>query len=210
MILLVSGCNKSKTDVANNGISEYTAKKMQEENVDSYVDDDNNILENEIIENEEKNEITKENIITNNETKDNETMDNDTKEIKTSSEIDTKNTEEDNNFTDEITEDEIDTENVTYKIHQGIIDCKTTDQCLEISLPIQYDYQDIISNVYYHEVLSKEGKVLGYYIQYILKEIKFDNYQMCLSKIDILKNKIENKIDNYICQDDGSLLKNED
>ena len=39
--------------------------------------------------------------------------------------------------------------------------------------------------------------------------IKFDNYQMCLSKIDILKNKIGNKIDNYICQNDGSLLKNE-
>ena len=158
----------------------------------------------------QKNEITEENVVTSDITKNDDTMDNDINEIKTSPEIDTKSTIDNNNIDDKKTEDEIDTENVTYKIHQGIIDCKTTDQCLEISLPIQYDYQDIISNVYYHEVLSKEGKVLGYYIQYILKEIKFDNYQMCLSKIDILKNKIENKIDNYICQDDGSLLKNED
>ena len=105
---------------------------------------------------------------------------------------------------------EVDAENDDFNIHQGIIDCKTIDACMEMSLPIQFELKNSIDNIFYLEVKDKNQKPLGYYIEYHFKNYKYDTYDTCIKKSEYLNEKISDRINNYNCKEDGTLIINEE
>lgn len=106
---------------------------------------------------------------------------------------------------EEETFDKIDKNDKNYHIHKGIIDCLNTNECMEITLPIQLEYNNIISNVTYIEVVSNSHKVMGYFIKYIFKPYQFKTYDMCKNVMEEIKLVLNNKIDNISCSENGEL-----
>ena len=51
-----------------------------------------------------------------------------------------------------IQDDEVNLEAFDYQIHKGRIDCLTTSECVDISLPIQFELKNAIDSVFYLEV----------------------------------------------------------
>ena len=99
--------------------------------------------------------------------------------------------------------DFVDTENDDYSKHKGRIDCLDIDECISKSVPIQYEFKDIISDIFYLEVLSKSDKILGYYIDYSFKSYKYEDYPMCMNKLTSLNEKIKNLDFEFTCDDNG-------
>ena len=94
---------------------------------------------------------------------------------------------------------------IDYPIHKGRIDCQDEASCQEISLPLQFKYKDLISNVFYLEVLSKNNQVLGYFIEYVFTEHQYENSDECHNFGDSIKKDLDNKIISYECTDDNTL-----
>ena len=205
IILLLTSC-KEET-INDNTLGELTKNimlqketgKSNKEDIpkDEAIEEDNLKKETTIEENKEtvlkpkeniiKNDVVKEKVI---ETKDNEN--NETTEVK-----DNKISE-----ADKTTDD--------YDIHKGIIDCITIDECIELSLPIQYELKNFIDNIFYLQVKDNKQNPIGYYIEYHLKDYKYDDYDTCLKKSEYLKEKLSDRINNYNCTEEGILAINKE
>lgn len=205
IILLLTSC-KEET-INDNTLGELTKNimlqketgKSNKEDIpkDEAIEEDNLKKETTIEENKETVLKPKENIIKNDvvnekviETKDNEN--NETTEVK-----DNKISE-----ADKTTDD--------YDIHKGIIDCITIDECIELSLPIQYELKNFIDNIFYLQVKDNKQNPIGYYIEYHLKDYKYDDYDTCLKKSEYLKEKLSDRINNYNCTEEGILAINKE
>ena len=103
--------------------------------------------------------------------------------------------------------EEVDQSNIDYQTHKGRIDCLTAEECINLSLPIQFELKDIIDSVFYLEVKTNSNKSLGYYIDYHFKEYQYEEYDTCIEKLNYLEQKIPDKINDYVCTDDGIFKK---
>ena len=110
--------------------------------------------------------------------------------------IDEKKEEIEKNDDDKI----VDETDASYKIHKGRIDCTEIDKCMDISDLIKNDYNYLIQDIIYVPVLNKNKKSLGYFINYLFHDYKFDTYQECNS-IGIKLKELLSDI-NYNCTDD--------
>lgn len=99
----------------------------------------------------------------------------------------------------------VDESSIDYPIHKGKIDCETESSCIEKSLPIQFKYHDVISNVFYLEVLSKSNQVLGYFIEYVLIDYQYETEEACQTIGTNIKNDLNDKIISYECTEDNIL-----
>ena len=102
-------------------------------------------------------------------------------------------------------DDDIDTASFDYQIHRGRIDCLTPNECITLSLPIQFELKNNIDSVFYLEVKTNSNRSLGYFISYSFKDYRYDDYDTCLSKGNYLKEKLTDRITHYKCHDDGTL-----
>ena len=103
-------------------------------------------------------------------------------------------------------EDKVDINDKNYPIHKGIIDCTDITKCMEVALPIQLKYSNLISNVTYLEVMSNNHKVLGYYIKYVFKSYQFESHDQCEATIDEVKQLLNDKTPTISCNENGELL----
>ena len=83
------------------------------------------------------------------------------------------------------------------------IDCIDIDECISLSLPIQFELKDIIDSVFYLEVKDDNNQLLGYSIDWSFHDYNYENYDACIEKGNFLKEKISNS--DYKCSDDGIL-----
>ena len=99
----------------------------------------------------------------------------------------------------------VDETNIDYPIHQGKIDCQDENSCMDLSLPIQFKYNELISNTFYLAVLAKNNQTLGYFIEYVFKTHQYDNHEECQTIGENIKKDLNNKITSYNCTDDNIL-----
>ena len=92
-----------------------------------------------------------------------------------------------------------------YQIHKGRIDCHNEDECMKISLPLQFKYKDIIANTFYTEVISENNNLLGYFIEYVFEDGKYENKEKCDEKGKAITEELSDRITNYECSDEGLL-----
>ena len=180
LIIIITGCNKKAVD-EDNKISKITEKAMIEKNNISNENTDEDSIEKNV------GEIIEENIINAVGEDKNKTTDSITTNI-----IINKT---------EVVDDTFD-----YQIHKGRIDCLDVDECINISLPIQFELKNIIDNVFYLEVKAESNKTLGYYINYSFKNHQYENYDICLNKEKYLKEKLSDRISKGECSSDGLLV----
>ena len=107
-------------------------------------------------------------------------------------------------------DDMVDEESLDYPIHKGRIDCQDEASCMDKSIPIQFKYKQAISNVFYLEVISKKGNVLGYFIEYNFKESKYQNNEECNLIGKDIRDTLSDRIVSYECSDEGILTINTD
>lgn len=93
----------------------------------------------------------------------------------------------------------IDTTHPDYYIHKGKKDCTDSSGCMDISLPIQFKYKKNISNTFYIEVKSKDGTVLGYFIEYVFKEYAYSSDEECNQIGNEIKSKLSDRVTSYSC-----------
>ena len=93
----------------------------------------------------------------------------------------------------------IDTTHPDYYIHKGKKDCTDSSSCMDISLPIQFKYKKNISNTFYVEVKSKDGTVLGYFIEYVFKEYTYSSDEECNQIGNEIKSKLSDRVTSYSC-----------
>ena len=101
--------------------------------------------------------------------------------------------------------DTVDESSMDYPIHKGRIDCETESNCMDKSIPLQFKYKNLITNVFYIEVISKNENVLGYFIQYNFKENKYSTKEECETIGSNIKEDLIDKITNYECLEDNIL-----
>ena len=101
--------------------------------------------------------------------------------------------------------DEVDEESIDYNIHKGRIDCKNEAECMNKSIPIQFKYKKSIANVYYLEVISKNNNILGYFIEYIFKENKYDTYEECNNIGIEIQDILSDRVESFECTGNGIL-----
>ena len=107
-------------------------------------------------------------------------------------------------------DDMVDEESLDYPIHKGRIDCQDEASCMDKSIPIQFKYKQAISNVFYLEVISKKGNVLGYFIEYNFKDSKYQNNEECNLIGKDIQDTLSDRVISYECSDDGILKINTD
>lgn len=99
----------------------------------------------------------------------------------------------------------VDTNNLDYHIHRGRIDCSNLDDCMSISMPIQYQFKKSILNSFYIEVIAKNDNTLGYFIEYIFKEYNYGSKDECEKMGSKIKQTLSNKVKGYNCDSEGVL-----
>ena len=118
----------------------------------------------------------------------------------------TKIEENTNPTNDEINDNEIANDTFDYQIHKGRIDCLTIDECMNMSLPIQFALKNTINNIFYLEVKTKNNESLGYFINYSFKDYQYEDYDACLKKEEYLKEKLNDRIIKCECNQEGLLV----
>ena len=93
----------------------------------------------------------------------------------------------------------IDTTHPDYYIHKGKKDCTDSSSCMDISLPIQFKYKKNISNTFYVEVKSKDGTVLGYFIEYVFKEYTYSSDEECNQVGNEIKSTLSDRVTGFSC-----------
>ena len=93
----------------------------------------------------------------------------------------------------------IDTTHPDYYIHKGKKDCTDSSSCMDISLPIQLKYKKNISNTFYVEVKSKDGTVLGYFIEYVFKEYTYSSDEECNQVGNEIKSTLSDRVTGFSC-----------
>lgn len=181
IIFFITACNNSKITKKYNDISNLTKEKMI--NKDILIVEEGN-------DDKKTNDIDSEKLVDNK--KDEKFLNEKEKELN-----------EDNVIKHNDDDDFVDTENDDYPKHKGRIDCLEIDECISKSVPIQYEFKNIISDIFYLEVLSKSDKILGYYIDYSFKNYKYEDYPMCMNKLTSLNEKIKNLDFEFTCDDNG-------
>ncbi len=96
--------------------------------------------------------------------------------------------------------DEIDDSSLDYQIHKGRIDCLNEKACLERSMPIQFEFKDIITNTFYLEVHAKNDEVLGYFIEYVFRTNTYDTEEECENVGRAIKETLNDRVTAYTCQ----------
>lgn len=109
-----------------------------------------------------------------------------------------------------VEEDAIDENHPDYPIHKGRIDCQTESECMELSLPIQFKYKKNIANTFYTAIISKQNKVLGYFIEYIFTENQYEMMEECRQTGESIKETLSDRITNYECNEENILKINTD
>ena len=105
----------------------------------------------------------------------------------------------------EVVDNSVDTNSLDYNEHRGRIDCYSSDECMNISLPIQFKYSNSITHSQYIAVMSKSGNTLGYFIEYMFKEYTYSSKEECENIGSQIKQTLNDKITSYQCN--GSTLK---
>ena len=126
-------------------------------------------------------------------------------EIITKNEVTEEKLKDEENVTEEKPLEKIDFTDDEYRIHQGRIECINVTKCMEMSLPVQLKYNNLISDIAYINILANNHKVLGYFIKYTYKSIKLENYEKCLEKAKEIKEDLVGKISDAICNESGEL-----
>lgn len=85
------------------------------------------------------------------------------------------------------------------------IDCENIDDCMSISLPIQYELKNSIDSVFYLEINDNKNELLGYYIDYSFKDYQYKDYDTCTKKGAYLMDNLADRIDKYECSSEGLL-----
>ncbi len=101
--------------------------------------------------------------------------------------------------------DPVDENSIDYPIHKGRIDCETEAKCMDKSIPLQFKYKALITNVFYLEVISQKENVLGYFIQYNFKENTYSTKEECETIGSNIKEELNDKITSYECSDNNTL-----
>lgn len=105
----------------------------------------------------------------------------------------------------EVIDNSVDTNSLDYNEHKGRIDCYSSDECMNISLPMQFKYKKSITNSQYITVMSRSGNVLGYFIEYMFKENTYSSNEECESIGREIKQTLSDRVTSYQCN--GSTLK---
>ena len=105
----------------------------------------------------------------------------------------------------EVVDNSVDTNSLDYNEHRGRIDCYSSDECMNISLPMQFKFKKSITNSQYITVMSKSGNVLGYFIEYMFKENTYSSSEECENIGREIKQTLSDKVTSYQCN--GSTLK---
>lgn len=105
----------------------------------------------------------------------------------------------------EVVDNSVDTNSLDYNEHRGRIDCYSSDECMNISLPMQFKFKKSITNSQYITVMSKSGNVLGYFIEYMFKENTYSSNEECENIGNQIKQTLSDRVTSYQCN--GSTLK---
>lgn len=118
-----------------------------------------------------------------------------------------ENTNNDNNNQPAVNNDDdsVDPNGLDYPIHKGRIDCSGFEDCKRISYPIQFKYIKSITNTYYLEVIAKNDKTLGYFIQYMFKDGNYGSYEECQAKGNEIKQTLSDRVTGFTCDESGTL-----
>lgn len=95
----------------------------------------------------------------------------------------------------------IDTSSFDYNSHKGRIDCTTIQECMDISLPIQFRFAHSITNSFYIEVKTKSDISLGYFIEYRFKESSYSSNEECIKIGNEIKQTLSDRVISYQCND---------
>lgn len=93
-------------------------------------------------------------------------------------------------------------EQIDYYKQGEVIDCITIDECINKANIIKQKFSDIISNVFYLEIVSSNGDSLGYYNEYSFNEIKYQDMDTCINIGNTLKDVIKLHNIDFTCNDD--------
>ena len=127
------------------------------------------------------------------------------KEENTNTQIIEETKHEEQTVQPEVVDNSVDTNSLDYNEHRGRIDCYSSDECMNISLPIQFKFKKSITNSQYITVMSKSGNVLGYFIEYMFKENTYSSSEECENIGREIKQTLSDKVTSYQCN--GSTLK---
>ena len=127
------------------------------------------------------------------------------KEENTNTQIIEETKHEEQTIQPEVVDNSVDTNSLDYNEHRGRIDCYSSDECMNISLPIQFKFKKSITNSQYITVMSKSGNVLGYFIEYMFKENTYSSIEECENIGREIKQTLSDKVTSYQCN--GSTLK---
>ena len=99
----------------------------------------------------------------------------------------------------------VDTSSLDYNEHKGRIDCGSSDECMNIALPIQFRFKQSITNSFFIDVMSNSGNSLGYFIEYVFKENTYSSNEECEKIGNEIKQTLRDRVIGYQCN--GSALK---
>lgn len=97
----------------------------------------------------------------------------------------------------------IDKTSANYYKHNGVIDCHTIDECIDLSYTIKQQFKDIIKNAFYLDVLDVDGNNLGYFIDYTFNDYQFQDSGICKGMLLSLQEAIKDHNIDFICTDNG-------
>lgn len=106
---------------------------------------------------------------------------------------------------EETSDNSVDIYHLDYPTHKGRIDCTDYNVCMEESLDFYFKYKKSVLNVYYVEVKSNSGKTLGYFTEYVFKDVTYYDYDECQRKGNEIKNILSDRVTNYMCSSSGTL-----
>ena len=93
----------------------------------------------------------------------------------------------------------VDTTSIDYKVHKGRIDCTSVAKCQSEALDFQFKYKKSVLNSWQVEVISKSGKTLGYFNEFVFKEYTYSSDAECNKIGSEIKSKLSDRIKSYSC-----------
>lgn len=181
----------------NDKTKEITSNKEENNNSSSFIEND---LSNEVFTNYDECNEYEEEVTTNN------SFNNQNKEEASTQIIEKNEIINESSIQKEIIDDSVDSNAFNYNIHNGKIDCVDIDSCMDISLPIQFEFSSSIANTFYLEVMSKSNNVLGYYIEYVFTNNNYSNSEECNSIGQSIKNRLSDRVSSYQCNDSTLII----
>lgn len=94
---------------------------------------------------------------------------------------------------------------IDYYKHGGVVDCIEIDDCMSKANIIKEKFSDLISGVFYLEVINDDGNILGYFNDYSFKEHSYPDIEACNENGNLLKKIIKPHDIDFLCSDDAVL-----